>query len=381
MNEHEFDRRVTAALRDAASSTPRNPAALEQIMRRARAGAATGAGSRRNVAVGLAAASLVAAGAVGVFMFRPDPDAAPAAASNGASTVEARMVPPTVPDVDDLPLPGVADSPLFYDDATLLAQLYTNFEVGDLAEASRTFNDSAGIELDAAGMADCLLRQGFEYFPDPPGSSTAWWTGPERTMAPADFAAQYGFGVAARGIGLLADDELANLAFSEYYIQLSPERQEAYNLASEQCWSEHSNFADRAHLFPSTAWNHARDHAFRQFQSLVVADSRVVAEMDGWRSCMASAGFVVDDPSTVDEQFHAAVFEYEPWNFPLTAGTPEYQAVEVIFAEEVAMATVHADCVVPYDAAVRQAITDHFPEYKSILLSAIESGVQSDAHG
>ena len=82
MTEHEFDRRITAALR-AASTTPRD--------QRARPDRPPGGrGKRRwpatSLLVGLAAASLVAVGAVGVWLVRRTPTRhrlPPAAATGG----------------------------------------------------------------------------------------------------------------------------------------------------------------------------------------------------------------------------------------------------------------------------------------------------------
>lgn len=379
MTEHEFDRRITAALRDAASTTPRDQRALDQIVRRA--GEASAGGPRRSLLVGLAAASLVAVGAVGVWLVRPNPNSAPAATSSSdGRTVERLIASPTLPNLDDLTRPGTVDSPLFFDDATLLAQLYTGFNVGSFDDASRTYGGSMDVEVDDEGMAACLGAQGFEYFPDQPGAANAWWLTTKQLMDPADFAAQYGFGISAQALGLLSDGPAAaNPAFADYYVPLSPEQKDAYDTAEEACRQEHSNWSDVA--TPDSAWVNAKDYAWAQFETVARGDTRVADALGRWRACMSAVGFIVDDPGTVSQPFYTRTFEYEPWSWPLAPGTPAFSAVEPILAEEIAMATAHVECIAPYNAALRAAIFDHFEEYKSILASAIASGVQSDANG
>ena len=52
----------------------------------------------------------------------------------------------------------------------------------------------------------------------------AWWLTTKQLMDPADFAAQYGFGISAQALGLLSDGPAAaNPAFADY-VPLSPSR-------------------------------------------------------------------------------------------------------------------------------------------------------------
>lgn len=380
MTDDDLDLRVADALFDAAASTPHKPDALNQIMRRATS-ARPARHRPRGAMVAFVSASVVAAGVVGVVVVRSNSGESPATGTpdGGSATQMAAAPTTTATETDDaIPTPGTVPGALFYDDATLLSQLYVGFGVGGFDDQGRMRGNAGEVEIDQSAVAECLAASGFEYHPEPAGAAEVWTTHPKYVLEPADFAAQYGFGLAAEALGIVPSEYATNQEFSDYYLALG-DQQQAYQLAEDQCRSEHSNLAEIGG--PDQAWVSAHDYAWEQYGPVVLGDDRVAAALADWQACMAAAGFTVEDPATITEAFYAALFEYEPWSFPIDAGTAEYTAVEAIMSDEIAIATANATCVEPYNTVLRQAVTDHFDEYKSIFAAALESGVESGGVG
>lgn len=380
MTDEDLDLRVADALFDAAASTPHNPDALNQIMRRATSG---GRARRRprGAVVAFVSAAVVAAGVVGVVVVRSNSSGSPASGTpdDGAATQVAAAPTTTATETDGaIPTPATVPGALFYDDATLLSQLYVGFGVGGFDDQGRMRGSTGEVEIDQAAVAECLAASGFEYHPEPPDAAEVWTTHPKYVLEPADFAAQYGFGLAAEALGLLPSEYATDEEFSDYYLSLG-DQQQAYQLAEDQCRSEHSNLAEIGG--PDQAWVSAHDYAWEQYKPIVLGDDRVAAALADWQACMAASGFSADDPATITEGFYSQLFEYEPWSWPIDAGTAEYTAVEAILSDEIATATAHATCVEPYNTVLRQAVLDHFDEYKSIFAAALESGVESGGVG
>jgi len=370
MNDDDLDLRLTDALTDAASSTPHDPDALGRIMRRA----AARQPRQRRTMIAAVSLSLVALGTAGIVASRSGQSDAPAAGNPD----EVSAVPAAATTIPEAPRPQRVDTDFFYDDATLLSQLFGGFNVADLDDQSRMRRTTQEVEIDDGAMAQCMSEKGFEYFPQPL-DDTVWTTHPRYMMSAVDFAAQYGFGLAAEALGVLPSEYTQSSDEQNDYEMSLGDRQQAYFQADSDCRMEHSNIAEIG--WAGQEWVNAHDYAWTQFKPVVLGDDRVVAALADWQACMAAAGFNVDDPATITQPIYRQLYDYAPLPWPIDAGTPEYEAVETIMSEEIAEATANATCIAPYDEVLHQAVIDHFDEYKTIFGTALESGVESDANG
>lgn len=357
----DLDRRITAALSDAAESTPVSPDALARIIRRGESGERPR--SPRRLALVAASAAVATVGVTGVLLLRPGTSRAPASDQTGAVAT----APPTLPEA------GFVDEPQVYDDATLLAMLYVGFDAGAAQDASRMYGNWADNDL----MAACMQKAGYEYVALPTPIETQA-TDPRYALTPAEFATQYGLGVAAQALGLLdtTGPPDPNSAFRN---TLSVSQQEAFDDAESACVGE--QIANGDSVVMDEAWVHAHDYAWQQFEPIVASDDRMVDELAAWQQCMATSGYDYDDPASIAPDFWSRLSGLG-WAFePFDPDTPGYTEAQQLMAAEVAVATANADCIAPYNNTLRSVIVDHFDEYKQIFVSALDAGVDSNASG
>lgn len=357
----DLDRRITAALSDAAESTPVSNDALGQVLRRAESSRAHRPARRLTLLAASVAVATV--GGTGVLLLRPGHSAAPASDQTSAVAT----APPTLPEA------GFVDGPQVYDDATLLAMLYVGFDAGEPEDASRMFSGYADNEL----LATCMQKAGYQYDAAPSQTETQA-TDPRYTLAPSEFAAEYGLGVAAEALGLLAAEYQVDPNW-EFRSTLSASQQEAFDDAESACLTEQIDNGDV--VVNDQAWGNAVDYSWQQFQPIVESDDRVVEALAAWQQCMAASGYDYDDPAAVVVDFRSRLSGLGVPGQTFDPDSPEYAEAQQLMAAEIAVATANAECIPPYTEALRAAIVDHFDEYKQIFLSALDTGVDSDAVG
>lgn len=242
---------------------------------------------------------------------------------------------------------GVAFTPP--DDAVLLSILYSNLGVGTPEELEQAFS----LNTPEAEIAECMSSEGFEYEPGPDLPAD-----PLASLEPAEFAAQYGFGIASQELGLLSAPIDPNFA---YINSLSEGQRDAYYATFNECrgWVPGN---DRDRYF------NALTVAIEEVRGSIETSDPVVEALAVWRSCMASAGYEYESPMAMRESLYAE----------LGSDSPD---LEGLLEREIAIAVANVPCEADYKATYRGAVTDRFDEFKVLLDSALESGAAPDAQG
>lgn len=239
-------------------------------------------------------------------------------------------------------------------DATTLAELYSLLDVQTPAELVLFF----ATNIPESDVAKCMSAAGFDYVPGPsPEAQVA--ADPRTTLSPEEFAARYGFGVAASDLGLLPGPPPdLNQAYRQ---TLTKGEADAYNQVYFRCGG---GTPDRI------ARSNALNGAVAEFRNVVDADDRVVAAVAAWSACLAAAGFTYDTPLSMLESFYSR----------LNSGI-SHDELEKLFTEEVAVATANVPCEAARRATYRDVVLERFGEYTTLRAAATASGATPDAQG
>ncbi len=196
----------------------------------------------------------------------------------------------------------------------------------------------------------CMEDAGFAYSPGPSPKEEVD-ADVRFTMAPHEYAAAYGLGIAGWDLGLLPR---------------SPEPGEPAPGAGDaavQVLAGCRGIFDPERRATSDAVN----AAVGMFRVSLDNDQRTVTALAEWRSCMEAAGFEYGSPQAMRGSFYARI----------TTG----EALEPIFADEVAVAVANVPCEAAYSAVVRTVIDDRFHEFTAMFDAALASGLAPDAQG
>lgn len=239
-------------------------------------------------------------------------------------------------------------------DATTLAEVYGLLDVATASEQTTLM----ATNIPEAEVAECMSRAGFEYAQGlDPAAQVA--LNPQYALPPAEFAAKYGFGVAAQTLGKYPPQPPDPNA--GYLASLSPGQQNAYNAAFFPC---------RGGTPERIAHSNAVNIALEQFRGVLGADSRVVAATTAWSDCLAASGFRFATRMSMLESFYSR----------MNSGISHDQ-LEQLFVEEVAVAVANVPCDAAYRAVYRAVVLERIGEYESFFAAAVASGAAPDAQG
>jgi len=209
-----------------------------------------------------------------------------------------------------------------------------------------------------ADVALCMGDAGFQYQTGPTPEDQARFD-PRQTMPADEYAASYGFGIAAPELGLTpalpADPNM------DYISSLSQGQSDAYYQTHRVCSSPAPDDPFRN----SNAWN----AALEQFRGAADADESVVSAYATWRGCMATAGFDHDTPNSMRMSFYARLSGVD------RAG------LEQLHIDEVAAATANVSCEAALNATRREVITARSNEFRGLFDAAVTRGVAPEAQG
>lgn len=319
--------------------------------------------NRRPTALGLLAAVLLAAGctatggddsAAGGVTATPgaaittsgDPVGSPGAATGASGTAASPgEAGTTVTDQVSSAIGGSAD-------AVLLTNLYVALDIETAAESAWALESGPS----EASIGECMSAAGFTYAPAPL-QPAPWFT-----MPPEEFAARYGFGIAAYRLGLIGTSDDPN---AEARAAMSPAEQAAFEQAYRSCLDSAPLEHPERVLGPGAV---AMSAVVDRFRATVDADGRVVAALAAWRDCMAAAGFTYDSPAAMTDEFGRREARSEA----------ELQA---LLADEIVVATVNVGCVEPYTSTYRAVVADRFAEFQVLYDTALATGATPAANG
>ncbi len=273
----------------------------------------------------IAAGLLIVAGTAGVLAVRDD---------SGATSNDSTPAPTTSADA-----PTTTESPLSPEDRQLSSMMYALLDVPTSSEMVGFL----AYNIPEAEVQTCMANAGFQYAPGPsPEQQLA--ADPMHSMPPAEFAAQYGFGVTAYDLGLLPMISDPN---SAYIATLTAAEQESFFQWKASCGG----------MTPErVAYGTALTAAIDQIRAELKADARVVTALDGWRACMASAGYQFTDQMAMIQPFYTR----------MNSGI-SHAELEQLFHEEVATAVANVPCDAAYRATYRAVATDRFTEFRGLV--------------
>lgn len=309
---------------------------------------------RGRSSLGLAAAIVAV---VGVACSSSGDGAATAPVSGASPGAAIQTASSDVPPASDVPpttaAPGGATAS--GDDAAVLAQLYSLMNVGTEQELVVALTVGNPVEAD---VARCMADAGFQYAEGPSAEEEAG-TDLRWSMSGEEYAATYGFGVAASELGLFpARPPDPNMS---YVGSLSQGQVDAYYQTYRAC-----SRPDPDDRFRNS---NALNVALEQFRGAVDADERSVAALTAWRECVAAAGYRFDTPQAMRESFYARL-----------PGASRAD-LERLLADERAAATANAPCEAAYTAERRDVITERVDEFRGLFDAAIASGAAPDGQG
>lgn len=279
----------------------------------------------------------------------------PAPASPGKSGVD-NSAPPSTSPGESAPSPTVEAPAVAEGDAAFLAMLYSLMGVSTQQESVTWLTVGNPIEAD---VARCMSDAGFQYT-EWPSASEELASDPRSTISAEEYAAAYGFGVAAYDLGLLDPGPPdPNMAYTS---SLSDGQRDAYYQTERACGAPAPDDPYRN----SNAWN----VALEDFRAAVDADQRTVTAMDTWRACMATAGFTFDTPMAMRTSFYQRL-----------GGGPDRAELQQLHRDEVAAAVANVACEAAYQATYRNVITDRVNEFRGLFDAAVASGAAPDAQG
>ncbi len=240
------------------------------------------------------------------------------------------------------------------DDATLLAELYSLLGVQTDDELLAFLSTN----IPQSDVARCMSEAGFQYIEGPTPDEEAAFN-LQSQLSADEFAATYGFGIAASDLGLMPQIEAD--PNSGYVGSLTKGQQDAYYQAYLPCAG---GTPERI------AYSNALNAATAQFRDAIAADDRVVESLAMWSACLAAAGFIYDTPLRMRESI------YDRLNSGIN-----HDELEQLLVDEIALATANVSCEAAHTSAYRDVVLERFDEYKKLLDSALASGAAPDAQG
>lgn len=305
------------------------------------------------VAVGAAACS--SSGETGSLAPSTPEDAAISSTSLVASADAAGSANEPAPQSSTIPTVDPGGTVVPSGDAAFLAMLLWLMGVGSEQDSVIALTIGNAAEAD---VARCMVDAGFQY-QEGPSAKAQVQTDPRQTMPAQEYAATYGFGVAASELGLIppppADPNM------DYVSSLSQGQRDAYYQSYRSCSSPAPDDPFRN----SNSWN----VALEQFRGAVDADERIMTAAAAWRDCMASAGFNYDAPPSMLDSFYTLLGG---------AGRAELQQLLV---DEISVATANVPCEAALVAARREVITVRTEEFRALFDAAVASGAAPDGQG
>lgn len=283
------------------------------------------------------------------------PASEPAEPSGAAPVETSRTSADAVPDTpasgDQLLVGGSAD-------ARLLAHLYLALNVNTSDEARWSLSAGAS----EADVAACMGESGFQYVP---GDDAAGQLALSQTMPADEFAARFGFGATAYGLGLI-DDTVVE-PNGDYLATLSPAEQEAFDSAVRACLESAPTGNPDAVLEPGGSA--AIAVVVDRYGDVITNDERVIDALAKWKTCLSESGFDFDAPDAMRASF---------FNRQVGLSTSELQT---LYDEEIAVSIANVSCEAPYRDVYRQVVADRFGEFQTMYGAALASGASPDGNG
>jgi hypothetical protein len=232
-----------------------------------------------------------------------------------------------------------------HNDPTLLAMMNSLLDVGTPDEMVLSLSTN----IPESEVAACMAAAGYPYIEgETPSQEVAHDL--RNTMPAADYAATYGFGIAASELGLLPEYFDPNM---DYRGSLTPTEREPYVAANSWC-SGYTPQRSRA----STALNAGLD----QIRAELAADPQVVAALANWQACMSAAGYSYDTPQAMLESLYARMSSHL-----------DHEQLQQLLTDEIPIAIVNVPCQAVYKAAYREAADARFAEYRILFEASLEA--------
>ncbi|HWL41537.1 MAG TPA: hypothetical protein VNQ73_01240 [Ilumatobacter sp.] len=224
-----------------------------------------------------------------------------------------------------------------------IADLWDHLGVATPTEAAV----SRSAAIDEVGIGECMRAVGFDYTPesDEPASFDLRFG-----LSDENFAATYGFGLAAGHLGelpVLSGSDSTGGAANEPYLQtLSPGQRSAFQAAYQDCRQQHS----RPYI---DGWGTALD----EFRGLLASDQRIVNAAAEWSGCMATAGF----------QYPSLQALYDDIAGQLSQSASN-QARRQIQQTELLLAIANVACEPSYREMYRTVAAERIGEFQALLI-------------
>lgn len=287
--------------------------------------------------VGLAAAVLLSLAGVGGVL-----SARSGVSSPGTNRPAFVSVPLEIPDSQMEPAPESSTLTPREDDPMLSAMMFALLQI-PTAEEMVTFYS---YNVPQSQVAACMHNAGFDYEEEAsPDEQVA--EDPQYILPPAEFASLYGFGIVSQQLGILQIGSDPNWNYTQ---SLSQSDQEAYAR-----WKGSCGGATTERMRDSTALN----AAFSEFSARLDADHGRIAAIAGWRSCMSGAGYEYTTPMAMLESFYLRMND-----------GIKHDALERLFAEELAVAIANVPCHAAYKLAYRDVASSRYGEFRDLVDAA-----------
>jgi hypothetical protein len=343
----------------------RGPTADPNIVLQRAERAATDLGSERTDALGGRRPSWrvrLAVGTVGLACVasvawlgaQRSPVESPSAGSSGPAAPEtvgnAAQANGDLPSTTSTPI--VTTPELSAADATLLADLYAllNVPTRDEMITFLSFN------VPEADVARCMEHAGFQYIEGPsPEEEVA--SDLRFTMTPGEYAASFGFGVAAPDLGLIPGVVDPNF---NYLTSLPTEDQEEFQRWSFSCSGREDAWR--------RAWSSAINSAVATFSEQLDADQRVASARTTWSQCMADQGYVYDSQRALMESLYARLGPLSSARFN---GEDVDDELSALMNDEIAIAVANVPCRAAYEQTYRAVVFERFAEFRVLFDAAM----------